>query len=824
MWSVNGDSYNLERLDFSRGPNNILFGLGGQGGVVNSTTKRAHIGRERTAVQARVGEWDLYRGQLDISRTFHDKFALRVNALVHEEGGWKNHAFFDRQGLHLAGTWEIFRSPTASTYLRADYENLKIDRAIGFKFPLKDQVGLWNGVGIPAGGSLAGVSGTANMPNNRRVYVQGRGDFFQSNGVRQTTGPSGTSFTDESIVPREASFSGPDNRNDSDVENFTLMLEQQVFTDLFIEVAYNRQSDRHRFTQVDGFDIYIDPRTTIGAGAAAQPNPYFGQHYADYTYGMTDNTTEVDEARLTVSYELDLGKFGRHQLAGLASRRENVNFGKNFSFDDVTLNSQVMFRRHIADGDGAEQTKFDPAAVAAAAAADGLDIGFRQGNLNHSESRQDTLQMVHVGSFFTGRLSTVIGLRKDELFNRNEVNGTSDSVTADPLFKRRREWNDFQRSPWTFADQDYTMTKGFTLGWSDTSPVRVYYNESESFVNQSGLVMLGLTERDESFPPRKGEGRDMGVRFRLLDDRIQGSVGYFDTQDVGARHFLHGAFGNSTRFAAVNVLGLSPADWRGWQDTVDLSSEGYEVEITANPTPNWRLHFNYARTNLETSNHGPTAKNLVLGQFFPEWRTWVDGWRLGADETGVNNTSPAVNVSQLGRPLTRTEAHGSGIDPRYTYGDRGDFPTVTGALGLEDWISRASWAGDIWFQDGMAPRRHRRDSFNLVSNYSFARESRFDGWTVGVGARWRGGAVLDRSFDQDGSLTEVIGNSRMDTDLTIGYTRRFEKFTFKAQLNVRNLLNTQRVEVVNVAGNADERGHLLWHDPRNVRLTVDFIF
>ena len=26
VWSVNGDSYNLERLDFSRGPNNILFG------------------------------------------------------------------------------------------------------------------------------------------------------------------------------------------------------------------------------------------------------------------------------------------------------------------------------------------------------------------------------------------------------------------------------------------------------------------------------------------------------------------------------------------------------------------------------------------------------------------------------------------------------------------------------------------------------------------------------------------------------------------------------------------------------------------------------
>src|SRR5690606_14810754 len=36
-WSVASDSYNVERLDFARGPNSILFGTGTPGGIVNTT-------------------------------------------------------------------------------------------------------------------------------------------------------------------------------------------------------------------------------------------------------------------------------------------------------------------------------------------------------------------------------------------------------------------------------------------------------------------------------------------------------------------------------------------------------------------------------------------------------------------------------------------------------------------------------------------------------------------------------------------------------------------------------------------------------------------
>ncbi len=823
VWSVNGDSYNLERLDFSRGPNNILFGLGGQGGVVNSTTKRAMLNRNLARVQLRTGEWDLYRGSLDVNRALGRNVALRVNLLSHNEGGWKNHAQYDKEGMHVAGTWRVFETRGFGTTLRAEFEKLDLDRVLAYRFPFMDAVSNWNGVGIPASGSLTGVEGTGTMAANRRSFDQSAGTFFSTTGVRRTTGPSGTSWADESIIPRHLSFYGPDNRNDSTVSNFTVMLEQRLFRDLFIEVAFNRQKDDMRYNQVDGYQVYRDPRQTVNGAT----NPRFGQFYADFDYQERRNDVRVDEERITASYERDFGKwFGRHQVAGLVSRRENRSFDSGFNFDDVATNGLLLIRRWISDGDSGQFTGFNARQIASQAAAAGLDVGFRQNTLTYSNNRQDTAQIVHVGNFFDGRLSTVYGIRKDELLSRSALNGTRDVVQNDPVYRRVREWNNFQLSPWNDVAEDYTRTKGFTLGWSADSPVRAYYNESESFVNQSGQVLVDLYTRSDVFPPRVGEGRDMGLRFRLFDKRVQGSIGYFETNDIGQRHFLHGSMPQALQFVARDLLRLP--EQRGFQDKVDVSSDGYEFEITANPTRNLRLHVNYSRTNVETSNHGPDAKSIFFPKLVPEWERWVSGWRAGPGEVlpaGVSdNAAPAVSVPDLGRPLTFFEAHGNGIDPSYARGSRGPNPPVTGSRGLADHINFANWGSDIWFQDGMPPRRHRRDSVNVVANYSFDQQSRLKGWSVGASARWRGKPIIDRYFDANSNVLVVWGKDRLDTDFTLGYTRKFERFTMKAQLNVLNALDANTTEVINVAGNADERGHLQWYDPRSVRLTLDFTF
>jgi len=52
------DSYNLERFDFARGPNSILFGSGSMGGTANGLFKRAHPGKASGEVSLAVSSWD----------------------------------------------------------------------------------------------------------------------------------------------------------------------------------------------------------------------------------------------------------------------------------------------------------------------------------------------------------------------------------------------------------------------------------------------------------------------------------------------------------------------------------------------------------------------------------------------------------------------------------------------------------------------------------------------------------------------------------------------------------------------------------------------
>ncbi|MEY4006987.1 MAG: hypothetical protein RLZZ221_3083, partial [Verrucomicrobiota bacterium] len=105
-WSLSSDSYNIERLDFARGPNSILFGIGGPGGILNTSTKRALIGRDTNEVRARVGSWDDYRGTIDLGRTLvGGKLAARVNLLWQDRKGWREFDRLDRTGAALAVTY-----------------------------------------------------------------------------------------------------------------------------------------------------------------------------------------------------------------------------------------------------------------------------------------------------------------------------------------------------------------------------------------------------------------------------------------------------------------------------------------------------------------------------------------------------------------------------------------------------------------------------------------------------------------------------------------------------------------------------------------------
>ncbi|MEO0643769.1 MAG: TonB-dependent receptor plug domain-containing protein, partial [Pseudomonadota bacterium] len=71
--------YNLQKVEILRGPNALLFGRGGTGGILNRVTKKGVIGEVFASGLASIDTFGAYTIQADINAAVGDNVALRLN-------------------------------------------------------------------------------------------------------------------------------------------------------------------------------------------------------------------------------------------------------------------------------------------------------------------------------------------------------------------------------------------------------------------------------------------------------------------------------------------------------------------------------------------------------------------------------------------------------------------------------------------------------------------------------------------------------------------------------------------------------------------------
>jgi outer membrane receptor protein involved in Fe transport len=152
-----GDSYNIERYDFGRGPNSILFGNGTLVGISSSTTKRAQTDREFQTLRLRVGSWRSFRSELDVNQPLLDKkVAVRASLLWQDSDDWRMNGFDKRKGAFLTTTLKPFKN----TEIRLEGEYFKNARNNG-STNINDRFSGWNGT-TTYKGLLAALPANAN--------------------------------------------------------------------------------------------------------------------------------------------------------------------------------------------------------------------------------------------------------------------------------------------------------------------------------------------------------------------------------------------------------------------------------------------------------------------------------------------------------------------------------------------------------------------------------------------------------------------------------------------------------------------------------------
>lgn len=122
--------YNVEQVEILRGPNALLFGRGGTGGVLNRVSKKAELGQQYTGYQASLNSFGGFNTQIDSNFETGDDSAVRINAMYES---LENHRDFydgDRYGFNPTVRFELNEDSILDlSYEYANHERF-IDRGI----------------------------------------------------------------------------------------------------------------------------------------------------------------------------------------------------------------------------------------------------------------------------------------------------------------------------------------------------------------------------------------------------------------------------------------------------------------------------------------------------------------------------------------------------------------------------------------------------------------------------------------------------------------------------------------------------------------------
>lgn len=93
------DLYNIDRVEVLKGPNGMIFGRGGAGGVINRVSKEAGWDpiREFTV---QLGSYDQMRTTVDVGQAINETAAFRLNAMFEDGNSYRDGVGLKRQGIN----------------------------------------------------------------------------------------------------------------------------------------------------------------------------------------------------------------------------------------------------------------------------------------------------------------------------------------------------------------------------------------------------------------------------------------------------------------------------------------------------------------------------------------------------------------------------------------------------------------------------------------------------------------------------------------------------------------------------------------------------
>ncbi len=716
----NGDSYNLERYDFGRGPNAILFGNGSLGGISSATTKRAQTNRPLRQLQFQVGSWENYRGTVDVNQPLSDKIAVRAAGLWQDAGGWRLKDFDKRKAAFVTTTFKPWRD--GELRLEGEYGTNSRQSAVTF---MNDRFSGWDGTTYNAPRALATLPADANARGiNRRganyfiyqpfsspdkIFNYQNDPITVAGGNTPTTPIAGFTYNVAGNVPfntaggnllhelnipstrfanaeRLSSFRTP-------AEEFTLSPDLPILAQRFkdLQLTFHQRwgnlhfeiaGDINRTAALtngepnrDLPNIFIDINRVLPDGSE---NPNFLVPYGDGQFMRGYRTFSENNARAAIAYvwPTRFGHFTVNSLGG-SNNSENTSDHRYLSVMQGTdprlwafSNQRIRIRRYwnqtsrptpdlslrpmtYVDPNTGTVSQIQPRWVIEADRRDTQNINTNKFNyalasLNAKllkgrwvvlgAVRRDsyffkTEQQIHQGDYPSNWDGTYRILRPPApadyatfTYTPRDANGVAVGPVQEAAIRPRAAGNGDRLPQYAnvpFKD-DYNPPpvegKQVTRSIGTVVHVANWFNPavnfSETFNPPGSIVRIDGRQLN----PTVATGIDYSVRMELFENKLNLNFIYYTTEEINNTIPQDGPAFFNTLYDA-NVVGDTSTTGRNirgigrlpnqYRDTRTRTGDGYEIEVTFNPTRAFRLTGNIGFPKLYESDANPDVRAYI---------------------------------------------------------------------------------------------------------------------------------------------------------------------------------------------------------------------
>ena len=607
IWYSPMDSYSTEKVELLRGPNAFLYGEADVGGAQNQMTKRGLFTRNINRLKLMAGNDNLMRAEIDVNRPIvKDKLAVRVSAVQSRNDSWIDDVRRDFNGIYAAVTYRPFRK-TAINVMAEHAETNSVNSQ-----------GLYvDAFSRTATANIAAAGGF--------VYVPATGLMYRAQGAgRVNSTGSATTVIDPSILKKSFHSAGPNSTFENYYQSVTIEAEHHIGDNLHLQVSGNFYQRNVDILLVGaGRNIFRDRNATLPNG---QANPYFNELYTEYFRQRNEHGNIVKDIRFSAVYDINTRWMKQQLLLNLQQHQDNPYHRKPkwgeyldesnpawtgvinreitqaaFTANRAVFTNNRFMRRFYFNRDGMRGSE-DLGPVPGVSAWY-PDLSSQVGAAGHQLYRRFYTPSWGVGasgSYFKNHLFTHVGYRRDEFNMKTRF------TTVRPL---KNQWV-VDEIPGLFpANQTFVQAKvdganyGAVFRLNDAFAIGYNYAQSFRISTGEGSLTHRIGER-QGVPV--GEGEDISARLSLFKGRIEISVVRYDNFRPNDRFNP-----NPNVQVEDEISAIFPESFlASGQDYQTTTTKGYEFELMANVTRNWRMTLNFATNKVVTENRAPLLKGF----------------------------------------------------------------------------------------------------------------------------------------------------------------------------------------------------------------------